>query len=618
MSATGAKKIAHTSGKSGGRGGQSETVRQRGAAGVASRITIHQPLSKDADDKEVDEDGQTPLHNATRAGLEWIVRDLLSDGSDVNAVDNRGRTPLHNAVACRDKEDIVHELLSRGADVMAVDKDGRTPLHDAACKGLGRVARILFTHGADTEAADKDGRTPLHDAARAGSHVVRDLLRKGADVEAVDKSGRTPLHDAARAGSKRIVGQLLSRGADVMAVDKDGRTPLLHGKVYVGWCPNPVVSICSQVPNTFASEVIKPSGVPAVMKLEEQSERILRRKISFSSQVGVLGSSLGFFSGAKIETGYRRVIVIAAQVREQNFERVLTSAMGMPTILWDSRNRKAWLLPLISVLAFASLRYIECQKYTFKIEQNGKFVKADVRYSTEMKNTGSEARTVLRQNSTLLVDTADGQPVNESLTFGDIVRDIWEGMCDGEDLRVDERSGLNFEDSQGIFGYDLSEAMYQKRVQLRKLQYLPTMKSWLPLCQGHSVQVIFSQYVGSVLSCRCEVVNGSTARQHHAESGILACLLDDLRSFYSPNWTMLAEDSCLNGLPIGEKFEWIPRGYVPGESHRCCSKSRLQSISEKPNQKLKRLTRSGNNPQERLMWPRVIQSTMDQSLVYFG
>jgi hypothetical protein len=266
-------------------------------------------------------------------------------------------------------------------------------------------------------------------------------------------------------------------------------------------------------------------------------------------------------------------------------------------------------------LAFASLRYIEWQKYTFQIERNGKLEKADVWYSTEMKNTGSEACNVLRRNSILLVATADDQPISESLTFESIVRDIWEGMCDGEDLCVDERSGLNFQDSQGIFGYDLSEAMYQRRVQLRKLEYLPTMKSWLPLCQEHRVQVIFSQYVGAVLSCRCEVVNGSTARQQRAEDGTLTCLLDDLRSFYGPKWSMLTQEPCLNGLPIGEKFEWIPRGYVPGEDYRCCSRRTLQSISEKPNKKLKkkRETLPSTAPQER-----VIQLPTDQCLIYFG
>ena len=93
-----------------------------------------------------------------------------------------------------------------------------------------------------------------------------------------------------------------------------------------------------------------------------------------------------------------------------------------------------------------------------------------------MKNTGGEARTVLRRNSSLLVDTANGEPVSGPLTFEDIARDIWEGMCDGGDLCVDELSGLNLKDDEGIFGYDPSKAVRRRRVQLRKLQCLPAMK----------------------------------------------------------------------------------------------------------------------------------------------
>jgi hypothetical protein len=76
---------------------------------------------------------------------------------------------------------------------------------------------------------------------------------------------------------------------------------------------------------------------------------------------------------------------------------------------------------------------------------------------------------------------------------------------------------------------------------------------------------------------------------------------------------MLAQDPCLNGLPIGEKFEWIPQKFVSEGGHGCCSKGTLQSISEKPNKKLKRNTLPSTAPQER-----VIQLPKDQCLIYFG
>jgi hypothetical protein len=81
-----------------------------------------------------------------------------------------------------------------------------------------------------------------------------------------------------------------------------------------------------------------------------------------------------------------------------------------------------------------------------------------------MKITGNKARTFLRLNSFLLVDTANGEPVRGPLTFEDIMREIWEGICNSEDLCFSELNELNLENDESIFGYDLSEAMCRKRV----------------------------------------------------------------------------------------------------------------------------------------------------------
>lgn len=311
--------------------------------------------------------------------------------------------------------------------------------------------------------------------------------------------------------------------------------------------------------------------------------------------------------------------MVAKRTKEKNFEGVLSAAMTTPSILWDNRKKRAWLLPVISALAFASLRYIEWQKYTFQKEENGKHEKADVNYCTETKNTGSAARTFLRRNSFLVVHTADGEPVHEPPTFEDIVRNIWEGMCDGEDLCFSELSGSNIEDKDGIFGYDLCEAMCQRRVQLRKLQYYPASRSWLPLCKGQRVQVIFCQYVGEVLSCYCSTANGFVAGQRLAQAGTLTCLLDDFRSLYGAKWSMLPEDACdsSRGLPIGEKFEWIPKGYDSGHGHVHCSHGSSQSITEKQNRKIQRKT-PGAVSQGKLVGANTIHLPRDPCLIYFG
>jgi hypothetical protein len=177
--------------------------------------------------------------------------------------------------------------------------------------------------------------------------------------------------------------------------------------------------------------------------------------------------------------------------------------------LWDNSKKRAWPLPVISVLAFALLRFVESEKYSFETEQGESRVETAIYYSMEMApNTRDEPATVLRRNSTLLVTKANGDSISKPITFEQVARKIWEKMCDGEDQCVNKTTGLNFEDSQGILGYDLSEAMSNRTIQLRQLQYLPAMRSWKPLCQGQMLQIIFS-----ILSCNCNAVDGLEALQ---------------------------------------------------------------------------------------------------------
>jgi hypothetical protein len=128
---------------------------------------------------------------------------------------------------------------------------------------------------------------------------------------------------------RRAKNELTGRKLDIKLL----ASQYLPGKAYISWCPNPVVRICSKVLKTFASDVIKPSGVLVMEKLEEQSERSLGKDFSFSPRLSFLGSSPSFSTRVKREKKYRRVVVIITRTRENNFEGVLASAIGTPSIL---------------------------------------------------------------------------------------------------------------------------------------------------------------------------------------------------------------------------------------------------------------------------------------------
>jgi cytohesin len=203
---------------------------------------------------------QELFEEAVAENNEPAARRLLSVGADVNTKDNNGHTPLHNASAM-DHSQVVQALLEHRADIEASNNDGWTPLHAASMidsRGSSQVVQVLLEHGADIEAKDNDDKTPLHWASiMDSSQVVKGFLENGADIEAKDTgNGFTPLHWACFRGHVAVVIELLGhgagidanndsegatstlskrkrRGADTEARDNDGETPL-HKASYKG------------------------------------------------------------------------------------------------------------------------------------------------------------------------------------------------------------------------------------------------------------------------------------------------------------------------------------------------------------------------------------------------
>jgi ankyrin repeat protein len=78
-----------------------------------------------------DEDGETPMHCASRNNNPAIIRILLDFGGDVMGVDYKGLTPLHIAAIEAMTPEIIQMLLNAGADKKVKDKNGRTPFYYA-------------------------------------------------------------------------------------------------------------------------------------------------------------------------------------------------------------------------------------------------------------------------------------------------------------------------------------------------------------------------------------------------------------------------------------------------------------------------------------------------------
>lgn len=221
-------------------------------------------------------EAQTPLHLASAAGHEPVVRALLKAGADADLASRSRQTALHLA-AGRGHVAATQALLGAGAPLEARDVLGRTPLRFAVEGGHEVVVGILAARGADVNSvaqfqqqsnggdggnggqAGSGGSTPLLWAAAAGTlpvlqalldaevsvnlresgtgrtalmaaaargweEGVRLLLGAGAQLGDKDSTGATALHAAAKAGALGVVEQLLKAGADPRAKDKSGAT----------------------------------------------------------------------------------------------------------------------------------------------------------------------------------------------------------------------------------------------------------------------------------------------------------------------------------------------------------------------------------------------------------
>jgi ankyrin repeat protein len=151
----------------------------------------------------------TALLWAARTGNQAGCEVLLSRGADVRAADRDGNTAVHHA-SMMQQLDCLSFLLVAGAAADAANDRGQTALHLATAAGSYEACRLLLEQGASLDRADEQGNTPLHLAAGAGNFELCEyLLFLGAPVSPKNKNAQTPL-DLARANGQEQVARLLA------------------------------------------------------------------------------------------------------------------------------------------------------------------------------------------------------------------------------------------------------------------------------------------------------------------------------------------------------------------------------------------------------------------------
>jgi len=145
------------------------------------------------------QEGETPLIAATRAGDPAMIRTLLRKNASPSQQDAQGHRAITIA-ADSGRADLVRELALYSRDHLD------DALMVASLRGHSTLVPLLTQQGASvyTRLAD-DGRTPLMLAAQSGhAETVRVLLENGANRYSTNESGTTAAQLATQAGHHQI------------------------------------------------------------------------------------------------------------------------------------------------------------------------------------------------------------------------------------------------------------------------------------------------------------------------------------------------------------------------------------------------------------------------------
>ena len=193
-------------------------------------------LGHNPDFRIYNDEGDSPLHIASRRGRTEMIQKLLEDPSRlyINDKNYRGNTPLHEAILINQiKASLI--LINNNSNLRISNYEGTTPLHLACRKGQTGIVNLLLKDPSqfDINAKNDEGNTPLHEAiSHEHLNVVKYLLEQKPDLTLANKDGQTPLHVACQKGRIEIVQMLLEDPSriDVNACDKSNRQPFSNAK----------------------------------------------------------------------------------------------------------------------------------------------------------------------------------------------------------------------------------------------------------------------------------------------------------------------------------------------------------------------------------------------------
>ena len=137
-------------------------------------------LERGANIEEVNDEGYTPLMEASREGHEEMVALLLSQGADINSQTEETQETALTLACCGGFLEVADFLIKAGANL---ELGASTPLMEAAQEGHLELTKYLLESNASVNAQSGTGDTALTYACENGHTDVADLLLKfGAEL----------------------------------------------------------------------------------------------------------------------------------------------------------------------------------------------------------------------------------------------------------------------------------------------------------------------------------------------------------------------------------------------------------------------------------------------------
>ena len=175
------------------------------------------------DGSAIDVHGRNALHLAARMTGSVDAAAILCTDARARQMDNDGNTPLHLAVT-NDNPTTVQVLIPH-SNINQRTAEGLTAIHLAASFGYAEIVNLLLNDGADIEISCRRGWTPAMAACCVNSvHSLHLLLDADAEPDRINTAGRSALMIAASLGHVEIVKILLDVGVDINYTTMSGLT----------------------------------------------------------------------------------------------------------------------------------------------------------------------------------------------------------------------------------------------------------------------------------------------------------------------------------------------------------------------------------------------------------